>query len=364
MKSSTEEREWKIARHPPGASLFAWDRFGVCVEFQVQDTRFKMRWIPPGSFVMGSPSDEPGRWEAEGPQHRVHIERGFWLGATPVTQGQYLAVTKKTPSYFKNAGFDAPVESVSWQEAREFCKGLTEKLPHLQPGSSFGLPSEAQWEYACRAGTQTALYTGNITIKGENNAPELDPIAWYGGNSGVEYEGGGDSSGWKEKQYESQRSGTHPVARKKPNALGLYDMLGNVWEWCEDDWHGDYQNAPTDGSAWVGPGDRQGRYRVLRGGSWISSARRCRSAARDGFGSGLRDHDLGFRLVLAPSSTENPEDFLEQEERVQRTVSAVPRAEPGQKQDTESETSRPPGWLGTIRQAIFGKDKDEDKKRG
>ena len=299
-------------RLPPWATRFAWDRFGLYVEFNVDGVVFRLRWIPPGTFMMGSPEDEPGRWDDEGPQHRVTVERGFWLGETPVTQRQYQAVVGSNPSHFEHAGPDAPVESVSWEDAQAFCERLAGAVEDLESGSVFRLPSEAEWEYACRAGTDTALYTGPITIKGERNAPELDPIAWYGGNSGVEYEGAYDSSDWEEKQYDHKTAGTHPVAAKAPNAFGLYDMLGNVLEWCEDEWHDSYEGAPDEGTAWEDGKRRKrekeaGRGRVIRGGSWFYWARYCRCAYRNGGEPGGRDGGLGFRLVLAPSSTEDPD---------------------------------------------------------
>jgi formylglycine-generating enzyme required for sulfatase activity len=246
---------------------------------------------------MGSPEDEPGRWEAEGPQHRVTIGRGFWLGDTPVTQGQYAAVAGQRPSYFQNAGDRAPVEQVSWDDCQAFCGKLPRFMTDFDTSFVFRLPTEAEWEYACRAGTTGALYTGPLTILGDNNGPELDAIAWYGGNSGVEYEGGADSSNWKNKQFDHQRAGTHPVRQKRPNPWGLYDMLGNVLEWCEDGWHGSYQDAPTDGAAWAAEGSN----RVYRGGSWVGDARDCRCAYRR-WDRGSRSAYLGFRLVLAPRS--------------------------------------------------------------
>ena len=289
---------------PVAAVVYGWDRRGAYAEFDVAEVRFRLRWVPPGSFLMGSPEDEPGRLEREGPRHRVVIPRGFWMSQTPVTQQQYEAVTGENPSRFKGAGPEAPVEQVDWDDAQLYCMRLGSAVTGLPEGWAFQLPSEAQWEYACRAGTDTALYTGPITLLGQNNAPELEDIAWYGGNSGVEYEGGYDSSGWPEKSHDHNQAGTQPVGLKKENALGLHDMLGNVWEWCEDDWHGDYKNAPADGRAWV-DGLPRGAIRVVRGGSWFGVARRCRCACRIRIGPGGRVDSLGFRLVVAPSSTKS-----------------------------------------------------------
>jgi formylglycine-generating enzyme required for sulfatase activity len=289
---------------PRWAARFGWDRRGVFADFAVTGVAFTLRWIPPGEFFMGSPEDEPGRWEDEGPPHRVTIGRGFWLGETPVTQAQYAAVTGQRPSYFQHAGDRAPVEQVDWDDCQAFCEKLTGLVPDFDSSLAFRLPSEAEWEYACRAGTAGALYTGTLTILGAYNGPELDAIAWYGGNSRVEYEGAVDSSDWKEKQYDHQRAGTHPVRQKRPNPWGLYDMLGNVWEWCEDGWHSRYQDAPTDGAAWAA----EGSDRVCRGGCWARDARRCRCAYRDNWGRGAR-YGLGFRLVLAPRSQEDISPF-------------------------------------------------------
>lgn len=237
----------------------------------------KFAYIPAGKFQMGSPEDEPGRDSDESPQHRVTFTQGFYMQTTEVTQGQWKAVMGKNPSYFKNCGDNCPVESISWEDAKEFIRILNEK----EGKDLYRLPTEAEWEYAARAGTETALYNGPIKIVGDRNAPALDAIAWYGGNSGVEYEGGYDCSGWDDKQYPSKKCGSQPVGGKIPNPWGLYDMLGNVWEWCEDDWHGDYNNAPENGIAWIDK-PKRGETRVLRGGSWFYVARFCRSASRNG----------------------------------------------------------------------------------
>ncbi|MFP4309678.1 MAG: SUMF1/EgtB/PvdO family nonheme iron enzyme, partial [Desulfococcaceae bacterium] len=198
--------------------------------------------IPAEEFTMGSPEDEPGRYDDER-QHLVRLTKDFWMQTTEVTQGQWEAVMGENPSNFQNCGAECPVERVSWNDAKEFIDRLNE----LDSKNRYRLPTEAEWEYSARAGTETALYNGPIEILGDRNAPALDPIAWYGGNSGVEYEGGWDSSGWPEKQYGHQRAGTHPVGLKEPNPWGLHDMIGNVWEWCSD-WYGAdyYAKSPVE----------------------------------------------------------------------------------------------------------------------
>ena len=248
--------------------------------------------IPAGSFMMGSPPNEPGRYDDE-TQHKVTISKPFYMQTTQVTQKQWQAIMGNNPSYFRNAGEDCPVEQVSWDDVQEFIKKLNQK----EGTNKYRLPTEAEWEYAARAGTETAIYTGNMKIIGENNAPDLDPIAWYGGNSGVDYEGGYDSSDWKEKQYDHKIAGTHPVGKKKPNAFGLYDILGNVWEWCQDWYDKDYlSGAVTDPT-----GPSMGRWhRVIRGGGWNRHAKYCRSASRIISPSDNRAGNLGFRLVRLP----------------------------------------------------------------
>jgi len=243
--------------------------------------------IPAGTFTMGSPADEPGRDNDE-TQHRVTIGRAFYMQTTEVTQGQWRRVMGNSPSYFKNCGDDCPVERVSWNDVQEFIR----KLNSQEGTDKYRLPTEAEWEYAARAGTTTALYSGSINILGQNNAPALDAIAWYGGNSCADYAGGYDSSGWKEKQISCSRSGPHPVGKKRPNAWGLYDMLGNVWEWVQD-WYGEYPSGSvTDPS-----GPSSGSFRVIRGGSWFGLAGLCRSASRYSDDPGPRNDLIGFRLA-------------------------------------------------------------------
>ncbi|QLH40857.1 MAG: formylglycine-generating enzyme family protein [Defluviicoccus sp.] len=272
------------------ADYGVWARLFIATEHGSAEQRF--RWIEPGSFWMGSPEDEPGRFDKEGPRHLVTLTRGFWLADAPCTQAFWLAVMGDSPSSFQSP--DRPVEQVSWKDVQRFLVALEQRLPAC--GAS--LPTEAEWEYACRAGTTSAIYTGDLDILGERNAPALDPIAWYGGNSGVDFDldNGWDSSDWKEKQYPHERAGTRAVAGKQPNAWGLYDMLGNVWEWCADG-RRTYTDQPQV-DPWGDPGEGDAARRAVRGGSWLDSAGRVRSACRNAIHPGDADHALGFRLSL------------------------------------------------------------------
>jgi formylglycine-generating enzyme required for sulfatase activity len=210
---------------------------------------------------------------------------------TPCTQALWEAVMGDNPSRFQSP--ERPVEQVSWEEVQEFLRRIEERVPGL------ALPTEAQWEYACRAGTQTATYAGDLEILGDSNAPLLDAIAWYSGNSGVGFEldNGWDSSNWPEKQYLHERAGTHPVGLKEPNAWGLYDMLGNVWEWCADGIRPYGSESVTDP---IGP-TKAGAERVLRGGAWILDARVVRSASRIAYDPGYRFVNFGFRCARVQS---------------------------------------------------------------
>jgi formylglycine-generating enzyme required for sulfatase activity len=262
---------------PDWASAWGQDRFGVYVAFQIGAATQRLRWIPPGRFWMGSPEDEAGRGEDEGPRHEVTLESGFWLFDTPCTQALWEAVMGGNPSRFVSP--TRPVEQVSFEDAERFLARVNERVPKLD----LVLPSEAQWEYACRAGTETASYAGAMSIVGEHNAPVLDAIAWYGGNSGIgfELENGEDSSDWPEKQYDHAKAGTRPVGLKAPNPWGLHDMLGNVWEW-----------TGTAGAA----------DRVFRGGSWHGHARSVRAASRSHSAPSYRDGRNGFRCARVQSA--------------------------------------------------------------
>jgi formylglycine-generating enzyme required for sulfatase activity len=215
-------------------------------------------WCPPGTFLMGSE-----KWDDdEKPVHRVTLTKGFCMGIHPVTQAQWKAISGTTPSHFQ--GDNRPVEQVSWDDCQEFCQKLT---AHLKGRVTVRLPSEAEWEYACRAATTTEYHTGD----GE---AALKKTGWYSGNAGGE---------------------THPVGELTANAWGLYDMHGNVWEWCQD-WFG-----PYTGSDQVDPvqlAKYSDEYRVLRGGCWFNESACCLAAYRYWFEPGFRDYSYGFRCVF------------------------------------------------------------------
>jgi formylglycine-generating enzyme required for sulfatase activity len=243
----------------------------------------KLKLIPAGEFLMGSPDSDKDANPNEKPQHPVRITRPFYLGIYPVTQREYMEVTKTNPSHLPS-GERHPVESVSWLDAAAFCNALSQK-EGLKPfyaiqgdavevgdwsGPGYRLPTEAEWEYACRAGSQTRYCFSD-------DEKALGKYAWYSANSNDK---------------------THPVGEKKPNAFGLHDMHGNVWEWCWDGYGADYyESSPVDDPR--GPDGASDR--VIRGGGWYSKPRICRSAYRDWNEPGYRYNDLGFRLALSQS---------------------------------------------------------------
>jgi len=243
-------------------------------------------YLPPGTFIMGSPPNESER-DADENQHRVILTKGFYMQTTEVTQGQWKAVMRSNPSYFKNCENDCPVEKVSWNYAIEFIRRLNQR----EGKNTYRLPTEAEWEYACRAGSSAAFSNGDISERKCGYDPNLDAVGWYCGNSDVTYRGCYDAR----KDGGAGCAGTHPVARKQPNAWGLYDMHGSVWEWCQD-WKGDYPSGSTTDP--IGPSS--GSYRVVRGGSWGNEAVYCRSANRFGNSPEKGGNDLGFRLVRNP----------------------------------------------------------------
>jgi len=249
-------------------------------------------YIPPGEFMMGSPKDEPGRGSNERLHderlHKVVLSQGFYMQTTEVTQGQWKKVMGENPSRFKNCGDDCPVEKISWNDVQKFIKKLNryigdynypfpqvENITYIKilNGTQYYLPTEAQWEYACRAGTQTPFAFGKCLSTDQANYYGKRPL-----------------SGCAKGKY---RGKTIPIASFSPNAWGLYDMHGNVWEWCQDRYVRLYpQGVVTDP---VGPAS--GKSRVLRGGSWSNSARDCRAANRDWLDPDDRFDSIGFRLV-------------------------------------------------------------------
>ena len=242
------------------------------------DIKLEMIKIPAGNFLMGSVDNEFGIYnefgsyigadESETPQHRVTLQE-YYIGKYPVTQEQYEAVMSYSPSCF-NDNSKNPVEWVTWDEAKAFCQELYEIT-----GRECRLPTEAEWEYSCRAGTQTRYYFGD-------NEKQLEHYAWYGDNS---------------------RGKTHPVGQKQPNAWGLHDMHGNVQEWCEDSWHESYAKKPerlkqNGNIIWSSSNEL---HHTLRGGSWNSDPSHCRSASRVKFNAPFRNYSYGFRLALSIS---------------------------------------------------------------
>lgn len=223
----------------------------------------QFKYIKPGSFNMGSTN---GPW-SERPMHSVKLSKGFYMQTTEVTQGQWKAIMGKNPSHFKNRGDNFPVENVSWNNVKSFIKKLNTK----EKTDKYRLPTEAEWEYACRAGSDTDYANDN----------SLDVMGWYEGNSG---------------------DVTHLVAGKEANAWGLFDMHGNVWEWVEDYCKdrrsqtitATYRDGLTD------PVSSKGRNRICRGGSWYGYAENCRSAYRYSYSPGDKDNRLGFRLSKTP----------------------------------------------------------------
>ncbi len=277
---------------PSWATGWGEDRYGIFVELTVSGAVQRLRWIEPGNFWMGSPQGEPGRREDE-VRHQVHLTEGFWLADTPCTQAVWIGLMGKNPSRFQSP--DRPVEQVTWEECQEFCRLLAEPTGE----SGWRLPTEAEWEYACRAGTEEATYAGPIENVGTNSASVLDRIAWHGGNRGMglDLKNDWDSSGEPEKSFEHSQEGTRRMKTKAPNPWGLYDSLGNVYEWCADR-YGDYGlDEAVDPS-----GPSQGTIRVIRGGSWFSNALGCRAAFRNRYDPSVRWFYLGFRFARGQSA--------------------------------------------------------------
>ena len=303
--------------------------------------KLPLRWCPPGTFVMGSPADEPQRDNYE-QAHTVTLTQGFWMAETETTQGQFLAILDRTlrdqvrrmladealypfngkqitlREAMKAADGDKAVDSVyavmtpnvpiyyvSWDDATECCEKFTtteRDAGRLPPGWHYALPTEAQWEYACRAATTTATYAGPLKILGENNAPILDKIAWYGGNSSVDYKGAGwTTKKWPNQAHPGKFAGPRRVGQKAANPWGLRDMLGNLYEWVAD-YSALYGTEPVTDPQ----GPATGQNHPYRGGAWNHYAAMCRAAKSFEAPPTYRTHYLGFRIALVPDAPHKP----------------------------------------------------------
>ena len=279
---------WTRGKAPSWAEDWGRDSFGPWVTFRIPgtDVTQRMRWCPPGEFMMGSPYDEPGRFNNEGPRHCVVLERGFWMFDTACTEALWSAVMNTAPRHPLGPGY--PVTHVSWDDARDF----VQRLNALLPGLSVDLPSEARWEYAGRAGTDTAYNFGKRVSK-------------------------------KRVRYSSDKP--VEVGSLPANKWGLFEMHGNIWEWCLDHWHGNYDGAPDDGSAWLGA--ERAASRVFRGGSWLVIARIVRAAFRLGDDPAARGGSIGFRCarVQSDSEAEPRAGRSKPSERSERAATTRPR---------------------------------------
>jgi formylglycine-generating enzyme required for sulfatase activity len=281
MSKPIETQEGKpkiiIKRHQGEAQFF--------LEQLSDEVGIRMMLIPEGSFNMGSPEDELDRSDSESPVHLVKVP-SFFMGKYPVTPAQWKVVASlpqvnrelnPDPSGFK--GDNRPVDSVSWYDAVEFCQRLSQHT-----NRTYRLPTEAEWEYACRAGTTTPFHFGE-TITTD--------LANYRGTDNKEYGRSGSYGRGLKGEYRQKATAVDHFGIA--NAFGLCDMHGNVWEWCLDHWHDNYEDAPNHGSAWLT--DDESAKRVIRGGSWVYLPRNCRSASRSLYNPSLGDYDLGFRVV-------------------------------------------------------------------
>jgi formylglycine-generating enzyme required for sulfatase activity len=308
---------------PKGALPVAGESWGLPLPDQAT---LDMQWIPPGTFLMGSPESDSFAKADEKPQMQVTLTKGFWLGRTTVTIGQWKDFTglgvrtqllrmlhddavydfggkqetirdymhfsrdADPAQYLAGQSDNLPMYFVSWNDAMRFCRDLTKHeraAGRLPAGYEYNLPTEAQWEYACRAGTTNSTYAGSMAVK-DGKAAVLENIAWYSGNSPDGYTGKGFN-------VSGRNGGPHPVGQKLPNAWGLYDMTGNIWQWCRD-WYGGYSRGDlTDPT-----GPPTGADRVNRGGSFGSGPRDERSASRAKNPQAEASAYRGFRIALCP----------------------------------------------------------------
>jgi formylglycine-generating enzyme required for sulfatase activity len=266
-------RAQKTASAAPAASVKRQDKVAMAARpsGKTFTNRVGMKFvlIPPGKFMMGSPEGELGREYYE-IRHQVTLTRPFYLAATEVTQRQWKTVMGSNPSTYADCGDGCPVETVSWEMAAEFIR----RLNKMEGTDAYRLPTEAEWEYAARAGAQTAYYSGEATQTACESEPALDPVAWHCGNSELK---------------------PHPVGQKKPNRWGLYDMHGNVYEWCQDWWYDYTEEAAVDPV-----GEDAARHRMLRGGCFYYYPTNCRSAYRYYDSPGSAQYYYGFRVARDP----------------------------------------------------------------
>jgi formylglycine-generating enzyme required for sulfatase activity len=281
IRTDCEAITFGLMDRPRWANAMGRDRFGLWARFELEGrdgarVGQRLRWIPPGRFWMGSPEGEWDRSGNEGPRHEVQFAEGFWLADTACAQALWTAVMGENPSRFKDAEESSrrPVERVSWDDVQTFLSRINERVD----GLDLALPSEAQWEYACRAGTDTPFSFGS----------KIDPGM-------VNYD---DNYPYRDARGGLYREETVPVGILPPNSWGLYEMHGNVWEWCADDWFESHDGAPKHGVVRIATnGAARGAERVLRGGSWGDPAGFCRSACRFGYHPAVRNVGIGFRCA-------------------------------------------------------------------
>ncbi|MFZ5564631.1 MAG: formylglycine-generating enzyme family protein [Thermodesulfobacteriota bacterium] len=252
----------------------------------INKLKMEFVYIPPGSFVMGSPEKEPGRFDDE-ILHKVVLTKGFYIQTTEVTQGQWEAVMHDNPSGFKSCGYNCPVENVSWHDVQEFIR----RLNKLEGTERYRLPTEAEWEYVLRLGTEKSILKDVINIATSVLFPSGECLSTNEAN----YNGNFPLTDCEKGDF---RNTTLPVASLAANRMGVYDLHGNVYEWCQD-LYGPYPNYKVEDPVGT-PARKSDSYRVYRGGSWYSSARYCRAAYRGKEEPDYKYHNLGFRLVKNP----------------------------------------------------------------
>jgi formylglycine-generating enzyme required for sulfatase activity len=272
-----------------GVGYVLWNNFGSEAPLPAEFTNvagMKMIQLPGGSFVMGSPEGEPSRDLNEGPAGEVTLTGPFYMSATEVSEGQYSQIMGKSPAKWPRKmrkPSAVPVDSITWDEATEFCRKLTQRDGHRRAGWAYRLPTEAEWEYACRAGTTTPFWSGDKLTDGKQAIFNLDES--------------GDLGEPDLSKPPIEKNLPYPVGSTEANPFGLFDMSGNVWEWCADYYVPDYANRAAENPKGPDTGD----WRVLRGGSWREKAGRARSAARRGMSPTHHAEDVGFRVVFAPT---------------------------------------------------------------